>query len=231
MSSLSIFLTGSPRTGKTTLIKKIVNNLQRKYPPTKLFIQGFYTEEVVSPSSSSPRKRIGFDLITINSIETGSREILARKEKNWPPNYNIPQDAPRVGEYIVDTTHWPNLAISSITPGNESHQQNPSKRIIVIDEIGKMESFSDEFIHVAEQVIFGENDKRNYMYMYCVLGTVSLRDCSALDISIKRKAGFRLRNHEDDVNKPIRVIEVTRENRDLLESKVVKELESILCLN
>lgn len=67
MSSLKhITLTGLPGVGKTTLIKKLYQQLNENNIETN----GFYTEEIRNETGN----RIGFDITTVD----GRRGVLAR---------------------------------------------------------------------------------------------------------------------------------------------------------
>lgn len=61
-------ITGMPGVGKTTIIKKLLNELKTKYKDTQC--KGFYTEEKINPSNT----RIGFNVTTTD----GEEGILAR---------------------------------------------------------------------------------------------------------------------------------------------------------
>lgn len=63
-----ILITGLPGVGKTTLIRKVCEDLMNKH---KIICNGFYTEEVCNPNCKG---RIGFDVITLSK----KRGILAR---------------------------------------------------------------------------------------------------------------------------------------------------------
>lgn len=65
-----LLISGSPGTGKSTIVQKLIQDLTKGEKPAKL--QGFYTEEV----RNSAGYRIGFDVVTLD----GQREILAREK-------------------------------------------------------------------------------------------------------------------------------------------------------
>jgi nucleoside-triphosphatase len=78
----NILLTGLPGTGKTTLIKKLSEELSGLAPV------GFYTEEIREEGA-----RKGFDLISLD----GKRGLLSHRETNSPY---------RVGKYGVDIKNF-----------------------------------------------------------------------------------------------------------------------------
>nr|CAD7454074.1 unnamed protein product [Timema tahoe] len=81
----------------------------------KVTIAGFYTEEIRNAG-----KRIGFDVVTLD----GKRGILARVMY-------------QVGQYNVNKDSFESLALP-IFSAQEC-------RVLVLDEIGRMELFSDDF--------------------------------------------------------------------------------------
>lgn len=114
-------------TGKTTIVKKLVNALRKE----NQLIVGFYTEEVRSPQNV----RIGFDIVDF----TGRREILAREASESSPKM------PMVGKYLVHVRDFEKIALDEVRKKNES--------LLVLDEIGKMELLSREFTKVVERLI------------------------------------------------------------------------------
>jgi len=106
-------LTGRPKVGKTTLLKKIIKNLDSS--------GGFYTEEI-----SEGNERIGFRIKTLNGIEG----ILAMKGL---------RSKFRLGKYGINLKDLEEIAVKSIEEALEE------KDIVIIDEIGKMELFSQAF--------------------------------------------------------------------------------------
>ena len=115
-----ILITGPPRCGKSTLISKLIEyyNNEKNYT-----IHGFLTPEIREKGD-----RIGFDIVDIYSGKTSQ---LARvgdfKTKYKLGKYNV--FIQEFDKYIED-----NLSLEEKTID-----------LIVIDEIGKMELFSDKF--------------------------------------------------------------------------------------
>lgn len=108
-------VTGLPGTGKTTLIKEILSNLNIE----KI---GFFTEEI-----REKQERVGFRIVTLS----GKKEILAHK------NYITPY---KVSQYYVSIENLEKIAVKEIEKG--IYKKNC---LIVIDEIGKMELISEKF--------------------------------------------------------------------------------------
>jgi nucleoside-triphosphatase len=115
-----ILITGPPRCGKSTLIKKLVEYL---YKTRSFNIQGFLTPEV-----REHNKRIGFD---VEDIHFGNRFPLARIG-----HYNTRN---KLGKYSIFTEKL-DLYLSTSVKINEKFSN-----IFIIDEIGKMELFSKNF--------------------------------------------------------------------------------------
>jgi len=115
-----ILITGPPRCGKSTLISKLIEYYNNKKDYT---IYGFLTPEIRERGN-----RIGFNIVDIYS---GKISQLARvgdfKTKYKLGKYNV--FIQEFDKYIED-----NLSLEGKTID-----------LIVIDEIGKMELFSDKF--------------------------------------------------------------------------------------
>ena len=84
-----ILITGRPGSGKTTLVRHVVDQLS--YPA-----HGFYTEEIRQEG-----RRQGFALVTL----AGRRGLLAHVQRSGPP---------RVGKYGVDVSTLHQLGVKSI---------------------------------------------------------------------------------------------------------------------
>jgi len=110
-----LLLTGLPGTGKTRLIKQA---LAESGPPAG----GFYTEEVRSQEGN----RLGFRLVTL----AGRQAVLAHLKIKGPP---------RVSRYGVDLAALEETGVAALD------EATANARIIVIDEIGKMEMLSPRF--------------------------------------------------------------------------------------
>ena len=82
---------------------------------------GFYTREIRSHGM-----RHGFELVTMN----GGTAVLAHVDIHSPS---------RVSKYGVDITNLDKIGVSAIRQAVEEYE------IVVVDEMGKMELFSDAF--------------------------------------------------------------------------------------
>ncbi|KAK6182935.1 hypothetical protein SNE40_010507 [Patella caerulea] len=133
MTTKHILLTGPPGIGKTTLINKIYDALRS----TGIECQGFYTEEIRSGG-----RRTGFDVVTL----CGNRGPLARiSEREGFPSSNRREY--KVGQYSVQIQSFEQTALPSI-----QKKSGDNKCVFVIDEIGKMELFSQTFVQSVKSI-------------------------------------------------------------------------------
>lgn len=168
----NIFLTGAPSSGKTTVIKKIVQYLD--YPSN-----GFYTEE-----ERIDNRRVGFLMKTID----GRIGYLAHQD--------IASEF-RVRRYGVSIENIQKVAVPSMTPSD--------RNIIILDEIGKMECFSDVFRQAAVKALNASN---------VVIGTITFGgDQFIMDI--------KKRND-------IEIVNVTPDNRDSLPDIIIRKVKGLL---
>ncbi len=113
---VKILLTGMPGCGKTTAVTKIIAGLKGAN------LAGFYTREI---RQNNIRK--GFRWTTL----AGQTGILAHVDIKGPF---------KVGKYGVDVAGFEKSVLSVIDP------ETTNADLFVIDEIGKMECFSQKFI-------------------------------------------------------------------------------------
>ncbi|MHC4061641.1 MAG: NTPase [Planctomycetota bacterium] len=117
-----ILLTGLPGCGKTTAIMKVISDLD----PEK--VAGFYTEEMRHDGI-----RKGFRWIRLDS-QSG---ILAHVDIKSPA---------KVGKYGVDIGGFEKNVMPVLDPDDTDAE------LFVIDEIGKMECFSEKFVTAVRRL-------------------------------------------------------------------------------
>jgi len=161
--SKNILITGLPGSGKTTLLQKLADEL-REYGPA-----GFFTEEIRSYGV-----RTGFKLTSLDGQRTGT---LAHVDIKGPH---------RVGKYGVDLNGFEQFL-------GTLQLLDPSSRLVIIDEIGKMECLSAKFRDLVASLLDADA---------LVIATIALKTGGFID-EVK---------HRGDV----RLYEVTVRNRDTL---------------
>lgn len=93
MKSKNILITGPPRCGKSTLIERLLEKIER--PAT-----GFFSQEIKEKGN-----RVGFSIITLD----GKQGILAHEKI---------KTSPRIGKYGVNLEDLDRIAVPSITPSS-----------------------------------------------------------------------------------------------------------------
>lgn len=167
----NIFLTGAPCSGKTTIVKKIIQKLP--YPAN-----GFYTQE-----DKENGKRVGFLMVSLE----GKKGYLAHQDIE--SNFYIRR-------YGVSIENIESIAVPSIKPAN--------KNIIILDEIGKMECFSEKFKKAVQQVLDSKN---------IVIGTIALGGDNFI---------FEVKGRPD-----MEIIKVEEDNRNFLPSLILEKISLI----
>ena len=170
VKSKNILITGLPGVGKTTLIKKLYEELKPLRPV------GFYTAEI---RQEGVRK--GFELISLD----GTRGLLSHRELKSPY---------RVGSYRVDVKGFEEF-LASIS------WSNPSARLVIIDEIGKMECLSEKFKKLLIEIL--DSDK-------WLIATIALKG-GGLIAEVKERQDVKL-------------FTMTKSNRDSLLYEVLGEI-------
>jgi len=180
----ALFLLGLPRSGKSTLTEFLYETLKKASFPFS--ISGFITKEVREKG-----ERIGFDLIYLKDQKIVLP--LARKKdfsKKGALNY------PRVGKYFV----FPENLEKILDLLERDLRESSQKPILFIDEIGKMESFSERFVNFLEELWKGEIK---------LVATLGIGEHPFL------------RRWQDRM--PALYVEVTPENRDFLRERLLLE--------
>ncbi|KAJ2939200.1 hypothetical protein O0L34_g8514 [Tuta absoluta] len=181
-------LTGDPGVGKTTLVKKLAEIIEEK----GVKCSGFYTEEV-----RKNRVREGFDVVTLD----GQKGSLARDQTllQGPVKH-------KVGKYGFLVQEFENVALPTLLK-----PQDPTTHLLVIDEIGKMEFFSEQFKSRVKDIFSAASD-------YVVLATIPVRKGDALIESLRN-------------NPRGKVWLVTRDNRNSIHEEILKEMKNTLNFN
>ncbi|UCE79571.1 MAG: hypothetical protein JSV13_02765 [Nitrospiraceae bacterium] len=168
----NIFLTGAPSSGKTTVIKKIIEKLP-------IPANGFYTEE-----ERINDRRTGFLMKTLD----GQKAYLAHQDI---------ASLNRIRRYGVSIENIEDIAVPSIQP-SDSH-------IVILDEIGKMECFSERFREAVLHALDSDN---------IVVGTITFGGDDFI---------MRIKSRDD-----IEITAVTRANRDKLPDMLLKKISHVM---
>lgn len=149
----NILITGRPRVGKTTLIRRLAWALGNR-------AGGFYTEEM---PGEGVRGRRGFRIVTLDG-RTGTLADVGIGT------------GPHVGKYGVNLADLESIGVAAI------EEAMRDKEWVVIDEIGKMEEFSERFRSAVTAAL--KSDKR-------VIATIRRND-SPFTAGIKSRPDVRL---------------------------------------
>ncbi len=174
--SPKILLTGLPGCGKTTAVMTIAKKLDRKK------VAGFYTQEI--------RK---------NNIRKG----FSWKRFDGPAGVLAHVDIKgrfKVGKYGVDVTGFEN----AVVPILDTEQSDTE--LFIIDEIGRMECFSEKFVAAVRRLFASEK---------AVLATVA-RKGSGLISEVKKYPGTKLFNltrkgHEKAIAEILHLLSIEKE--------------------
>ncbi|MBM4322474.1 MAG: NTPase [Deltaproteobacteria bacterium] len=157
-----------------TTLIKKIAEALKEYHPV-----GFYTEEIREKGM-----REGFEWVSLD----GRRGLLSHKKIKSPY---------RVREYGVDVKGFDDFL-------NSVPWTDPSTRLIIIDEIGKMECFSDQFKKILKEVL---DSKKG------LIATIAIKG-SGLIAEVKGR-------------KNVKLFTMTPSNRDSLLSETLKNYSSL----
>ena len=167
-----MLLTAAPGTGKTTAVQRIINLLGTQN------CGGFYTEEIKNKDG----QRTGFECITLDGKKVRLADVNS-------------ESAIRLSRYGLDIKGFEQIAISAV------EEALITKEVIVIDEIGPMQFFSERFKKALDKVIYSEK---------IVVGTIFFNPHPEID-SIKKNEHIEL-----------------YENRKFLPNKIAAKVEEQL---
>ncbi len=144
----NFFITGMPKSGKTTILRKVVEELKKR----GLRVGGF-----ISPEETEHGTRTGFH---VEDIETGKIATLAA----------VDADGPKVSKYHVNIKSFESVAVPSM-------ENVDMYDVFVIDEIGRMELKSNKFIDLLDKAFESPTPviaslHRDYVERYGVEGEV-----------------------------------------------------------
>jgi nucleoside-triphosphatase len=171
----NILITGLPGSGKTTRIRKL-GHLLREFAPL-----GFFTEEI---REQGVRK--GFRLASLDGKGTG---VLAHRDGKGPH---------RVGRYGVDLPGFEQFL------GN-LHLAGTSPKLVIIDEIGRMECLSETFRTMVSALLDAAAP---------VIATIALKAGGFIE-EIKRR-------------QDVLVFEITERNREALVQDIAERVRALM---
>ncbi len=152
--SAKILLTGLPGCGKTTAVMKIIDTLDCEQ------VAGFYTQEIRQDNI-----RKGFCWKRLDGAE-GTLAHVDIKSRF------------KVGKYGVDVEGFEESVVPILDVGREDIE------LFVIDEIGKMECFSEKFVNAVRRLFTSEKP---------VLATVAMKGAGLIS-EVKKYSNIKLFN-------------------------------------
>lgn len=179
MKKRLLLLTGPPGVGKTTALLRIAEALKAK---------GYGVGGMISRDVRRDGSRIGFEVMDFSDGRTG---VLATVNQN---------KCPRVGKYHVELDDLNRVGVNAILRAVENLD------VVIVDEIGPMELFSEQFREVVRKAF--ESQK-------LVLCTIHWKMTDNLIDSIKKR--------EDS-----EMYMITHENRQNLPKTVIKKATDFL---
>jgi len=127
----NFFITGPPRAGKTTLLKRIMQTLREH----NIKLAG-----ILCPEVRVNNRRWGFKIIDLKTSREG---ILASIE--------IPK-GPKISKYRVNVVDLEEVGVKAL-----QNALRDESEVVIVDEIGKMELVSENFSHTVKQLL--DSDK------------------------------------------------------------------------
>jgi len=146
--SQNFLITGMPKTGKTRLLREIIDELRRR----GLKVGGF-----ISPEETRHGTRTAFHVVDVDSGRTG---MLA----------SVDGDGPKVSKYHVDIRSFETVVV----PCMECFDRYD---VFIVDEIGRMEMKSRKFSWMLDRLLESDTPfiatvHRDYVKRYGAYGEV-----------------------------------------------------------
>ena len=116
--SNNYLITGPDGSGKTTVVEKVISNLEG---------EGYEAGGIYCPEIREAGSRKGFEIVDIRS---GESKILAHVDQ---------EKGPKVSKYRVNVSNVDYMSLGSISQALEDQD------FVVVDEIAPMEIYSEEF--------------------------------------------------------------------------------------
>jgi nucleoside-triphosphatase len=179
MQKTITLITGTPGTGKTTIITRVADALKA---------QGIRVGGMTSREQRKGEARVGF---LVQDIATGKQGWLAHVNQH---------DGPRIGKYRVNMGNLEDIGAKAIREATQSVD------VIVIDEIGPMELYSQAFKQAVQEAM--DSGKP-------VIATIRYKATDAFVKAIKARPDAEL-------------IEVTLQNRANLHNLIIAKITKIL---
>ncbi len=124
---MKILITGRPGVGKTTLVSKVFKGLREK----GISAGGMITYEVRERGV-----RTGF---IVEDLKTGLKGVMASVSQS---------PGPRVGKYVVNVEEIDRVGVNAV------ENSLACDEVVIIDEIGPMELYSDAFKKAVSKAFF-----------------------------------------------------------------------------
>lgn len=175
LTNVKIGITGLPGAGKTQVVMKVISMLEEE----GVTVGGIITEPIVEN-----RRRVGFYLL---DWMTKTRKVFAHRSIDSKVT---------IGRYKVDISVMDQLGVPALYAAMESAD------LIVLDEVGKMELESEEFVKAVREALDAEKP---------LILTMFKKSRNPLLQDIRRR---------DD----IRILEVTSVNKGILPFKIASLL-------
>lgn len=147
---LRILLTGLPGSGKSTVLLRVVDNLRSR---------GFIVGGITTPDIRVQQRRTGFRVVDLRS---GNEAVLASSKIS---------SGPQLGQYRVDVKAFERVALPALEYAEKYCD------FVCVDEIGKMEFFSQIFKEKIDKLFQSEKPvlavvHRDFVGMYGKYGPV-----------------------------------------------------------